>query len=109
MRKTILFSMLIGSIFFSMQSSEADLPLVSCTNTSDTWTENDKEVLDDIVRMQKAYEGALIKVKGMDLITVCRIESRVQEHLWIDEDYTDDSYDYWECVLDHYAKLCSPS
>lgn len=105
MRMSIVSCLVIGNVLLA-GSALANLPESSCTNLSDSWTSADRSVLKEINRLRTAYKRTLIKVKGMKEIAACSIEEAILEHLLVDEDYTDDSQKYFECVLNHYSKFC---
>ena len=101
-----LFAVLFSGSLFLVELAEASLPSALCTNSSNSWTKEDKILLKEIARLRDAYNKALIKVRGMRKIAACSIERRIVEHLVVDEEYTDESYEYFECVLEYYSKLC---
>lgn len=104
-RIDVLSCLVISNVLLA-GTALASLPESSCANSSNSWTVADKTVLKDIDRMRSAYNRTLVKVKGMREIAACSIAERIEEHLFVDEDYTDESRRYFECVLDHYSKLC---
>ena len=104
-RVVVVFLVLVVQISFAGPTL-ASLPESSCTNASGSWTAADRIILEEIKEIRATYNKSFVKLKGMRVISACSIAQTIQRHLLIDEDYTEDSKSYFECVLDHYIEFC---